>query len=62
MLNSKLVCFFSQAYKTKNITITRYHCIFPLPGKNGKDLKQSVIEVKMIINVKKLNLCSNIGK
>ena len=65
-MNLKTGVFFSiitlitQTYKTKNITITRYYFIFPVPGKKEKNkLKQSEIEVKMIIKMKKHNLCSN---
>ena len=44
----------TQAYKTKNITITRYYCIFPVPEKKEENkLKQSEIKVKMIIRMKK---------
>ena len=47
-------------YKTKNITVTRYYFIFLVLGKKEKNkLKQSEIEVKMIIKVKKHNLCGN---
>ena len=66
MVNLKTGGFFSiitlitQTYKTKNITITSYYFIFPVPGKNeNSKLKQSKIEVKMIIKMKKRNLCSN---
>ena len=46
--------------QNKNITITRYYFIFPVPGKKeNSKLKQSEIEVKMIIKMKKHNLCSN---
>ena len=42
------------------ITITRYYFIFPLPAKKeNSKLKQSEIKVKMIIKMKKSNLCSN---
>ena len=42
------------------ITITRYYFIFPLPAKKeNSKLKQSEIKVKMIIKMKKPNLCSN---
>ena len=59
MLNRKLVSFFHRHIK-QNITIARYYCIFPLPGKKEKNkLKQSEIEVKIIIKMKKYNLCSN---
>ena len=44
----------TQTYKTKNITITMYYCIFPVPGKKEKyKLEQSEIEVKRIIKTKK---------
>ena len=36
-------------YKRKDITITRYYCIFPVPEKKKKNLKQTDIEVKIII-------------
>ena len=45
-----------QTYKTKNITITRYYYIFPVPGKKGEKIKLSEIEVKTIIKMKKHNL------
>ena len=48
----------TQTYKTKNITITSYYFTFPAPGKKEKSkLKQSEIKVKMIIKMKKHNLC-----
>ena len=48
------------AYKTKNITITRYYFIFPVHGKKkNSKLKQSEIKVKMIMKMKKHNSCSN---
>ena len=52
----------TQKYKTKNIAITRYYFIFPVRRKKEKNkLKQSEIEieVKMIIKMKKHNLCLN---
>ena len=49
-----IIMLITQAYKTKNITITRYYCIFPVPEKKEKNkLKQSEIKVKMIIRMKK---------
>ena len=50
-----IIMLITQAYKTKNITITRYYCIFPVPEKKGKKnkLKQSEIKVKKIIRMKK---------
>ena len=53
-----IIIFIIQTYEIKNITITRYHCIFPAPGKNEK-IKQSNIEVTMIIKVITNKLCSN---
>lgn len=29
-------------YKTKNITITRYYCIFPVPEKKGKKQTKTI--------------------
>ena len=42
------------------MTITRYYFIFPVPRRKEKNnFKQSEIEVKMIIRMKKHNLRSN---
>ena len=49
-----IIILITQTYKTKNITITRYYFIFPVPGRKGSSkLKQFEIEVKMIIKMKK---------
>ena len=57
--NIQKVIFFSiiilitHTCKTKNITITRYYFIFPVPEKKeNSKLKQSEIGVKMIIKMK----------
>ena len=31
-----VIILITQTCKTKNITINRYYCIFPVPGKKGK--------------------------
>ena len=31
-----IIILITQTYKIKNITITRYYCMFPAPGKNKK--------------------------
>ena len=40
-----IIIIITQTNRTKNITITRYYCLFP--------------EVKMVLKIKKHNLCSN---
>ena len=55
-------CFFyhNPHYKTKNITLTRYCCIFPAPStKERIKLKQFDIEVNIIIKMKIYDLCLN---
>ena len=48
-----IIILITHTYKTKNITITRYYFIFPVPEKKeNSKLKQSEIEVKMIIKMK----------
>ena len=34
-----IIILITQTYKTKNIAITRYYCIFPVPGKKEKKTK-----------------------
>ena len=44
-----IIILITQTYKTKNITITRYYFILPVPGKKEKNkLIPSEIEVYMI--------------
>ena len=53
------IILITQTCKTKNITITRYYFIFPVPDKKEKNkLEQTEIEVKMTIKMKKHNLHS----
>ena len=60
-----VIILITQTYKAytdlyKNIKITRYYCVFPVPGKKKKSKpKQSRIEVNIIIKMKKHNLCAN---
>ena len=55
-----IIILITQTYNTKNITITRYYLIFGVPGKKeNSKVKQSKIEVKIIMKMKKRNLCSN---
>ena len=55
-----IIVLVTQIYKTKNITIPSYYCIFPVPGRNRKNkIKQYEIEVKIIIKIKRHNLSSN---
>ena len=49
-----VIILITQTYKTKNITTTRYYFIYPVPRKKeNSKLKQSEIEVKMVIKMKK---------
>ena len=55
-----IIILITQTHKTKNITITRYYLISAVPGKKeNSKLKQSEIEAKIIMKMKKHNLCSN---
>ena len=55
-----IIILITQTHKTKNMTIYRYYFIFPVPRRKEKNnFKQSEIEVKMIIRMKKHNLSSN---
>lgn len=46
-----IIFFITRTYKTKTFTITRYYCIFPVPGKKEKKLKQSEIDVTIMIKI-----------
>ena len=55
-----IIILITQTHKTKNITIARYYLISAVPGKKeNSKLKQSEIEAKIIMKMKKHNLCSN---